>query len=92
MLVASIERTAYPRFKWFLSARELRVFYTPQPEEIAWAREVASLDEHLLALTVQLRAFGRLGYFRRLVEGSVIAGRADDQAVKISRFGLICSL
>jgi hypothetical protein len=35
--VTSIERTAYPRFKRFLSARELHVFYTPQPEEIAWA-------------------------------------------------------
>ena len=36
--MTSIERTAYPRFKQFLSARELHVFYTPQPEEIAWAR------------------------------------------------------
>lgn len=70
----------------------------PQPEEIAWAREVASPGEHLLALTVQLKAFGRLGYFpaldeepadlinialERLVEGSVVPGRADDQAFKI---------
>jgi len=36
--VASIERTAYPRFKRFLSARELHVFYTPQPGEVPWAR------------------------------------------------------
>ena len=36
-VVASIERTAYPRFKRFLSARELHVFYTPQPEEVTWA-------------------------------------------------------
>src|SRR5664279_5663655 len=28
--MASIERTAYPRFKRFMSARELHVFYTPQ--------------------------------------------------------------
>ncbi|OJF15477.1 DUF4158 domain-containing protein [Couchioplanes caeruleus] len=35
--MTSIERTAYPRFKRFLSARELHVFYTPQPEEIGWA-------------------------------------------------------
>jgi hypothetical protein len=41
--VTSIERTAYPRFKRFLSARELHVFYTPQPEEIAWARGQATL-------------------------------------------------
>lgn len=42
--LASIERTAYPRFKRFLSARELHVFYTPQPDEIEWARLVAGHD------------------------------------------------
>jgi len=46
--VASIERTAYPRFKRFLSARELHVFYTPQTDEIVWAHGVAGSDEHLL--------------------------------------------
>jgi hypothetical protein len=64
--VTSIERTAYPRFKRFLSARELHVFYTPQPEEIAWARGQVRSDEHLLALMVQAKCFGRLGYFPRL--------------------------
>ena len=29
--MASIERTAYPRFKRFMSARELHVFYTCSP-------------------------------------------------------------
>ena len=61
--MASIERTAFPRFKRFLSARELHVFYTPQPEEITWARGVAGSDAHLLAVIVQLKAFNRLGYF-----------------------------
>ncbi len=46
--MASIERTAYPRFKRFMSARELHVFYTPQPDEIVWAHEAAVSDEHLL--------------------------------------------
>lgn len=64
--MASIERTAYPRFKRFLSARELHVFYTPQPDEIEWARSVASSDEHLLAVMVQLKAYGRLGHFPTL--------------------------
>ena len=32
--MASIERTAYPRFKRFMSGRELHVFYTPQPDEV----------------------------------------------------------
>jgi hypothetical protein len=42
--MASVERTAYPRFRRFMSARELHVFYTPAAEEIAWARENASSD------------------------------------------------
>ena len=46
--MASIERTAYPRLKRFMSARELHVFYTSQPDEIVWAREATSSDEHLL--------------------------------------------
>jgi hypothetical protein len=66
--LASIERTAYPRFKRFLSARKLHVFYTPQPEEIEWARGVARSNEHLLAAMVQLKAYGRLGYFPDLNE------------------------
>jgi hypothetical protein len=57
LCVTSIERTAYPRFKRFLSARELHVFYTPQPEEIAWASGLVRSDSHLLAFVVQLKCF-----------------------------------
>jgi TnpA family transposase len=64
--MASIERTAYPRFRRFMSARELHVFYTPAAGEIAWARENAGSDEHLLGLLVQLKTFSRLGYFPAL--------------------------
>lgn len=64
--MTSTERTAYPRFKRFLSARELHVFYTPQPEEIAWARGQARSDEHRLALMVQVKCFSQMGYFPRL--------------------------
>jgi len=39
--MASIERTAYPRFKRHLSTRELETLYTPTPQEIAFARETA---------------------------------------------------
>ena len=66
--MASIERTAYPRFKRFMSVRELHVFYTPQPDEIVWAGEAAGSDEHLLALVTQLKVFNRLGYFPVLDE------------------------
>jgi hypothetical protein len=66
--VTSIERTAYPRFKRLLSARELHVFFTPQPDEVAWARGFAGSDEHLLAMVVMLKCFSRLGYFPALGE------------------------
>jgi hypothetical protein len=32
-----IERTAYPQFKRLTPARILHVFFTPSPEEVAWA-------------------------------------------------------
>ena len=63
--MTSIERTAYPRFKRLPSARELHVFYTPQPDEVAWARGVAGSGEHLLALLVLAKCFGRRGTSRR---------------------------
>ena len=66
--MASVGRTAYPRFRRFMSARELYVFYTPAAEEIAWARENASSDQHLLGLVVPLKTFSRLGYFPALDE------------------------
>ena len=59
--MTSIERTAYPRFKRLLSARELHVFFTPQPDEVAWARSATGADGHVLALVVWLKCFGRLG-------------------------------
>lgn len=64
--MTSIERTAYPRFKRLLSARELHVFYTP--DEVAWARGFAGSGEHLLAMVVMLTCSSRLGYFPALSE------------------------
>jgi hypothetical protein len=46
MGMTSIERTAYPRFKRLIKARELHVFFTPSEEERAWAEEVTDSDEH----------------------------------------------
>jgi hypothetical protein len=47
--------------KRLLSMRELHVFFTPQPLEVTWARSAAGPDEHVLALVVWLKCFGRLG-------------------------------
>ncbi|MGH9152297.1 MAG: Tn3 family transposase [Acidimicrobiales bacterium] len=66
--MASIERTAYPRFRKVVSARELFEAFTPTPEEIAWATEATRTEANLLALVALLKAFQRLGYFPRLPE------------------------
>ena len=62
--MASIERTAYPRFRRVVSARELADL-TPTADDVAWARQLSRTDEHLLVLVLSLRCFGRLGYFPR---------------------------
>jgi hypothetical protein len=64
--MASIERTAYPRFKRQVSARELRDAYALRPDEGDWGRAATRSDEHLRALTVLLKCFERLGYFPSL--------------------------
>ena len=39
--MASIERTAYPRFKRRSAAQELTDFYPPSSEEVAFSRATA---------------------------------------------------
>ncbi|OLM28770.1 transposase [Pseudonocardia sp. Ae717_Ps2] len=65
--VASIDRTAYPRFKRVVSARELAEAFTPTPDEAGWARTKTTTDQHFLALVVLLKCYQRLGYFPKLV-------------------------
>jgi len=62
--MTSIERTAYPRFRRLVTARELAEL-SPTPEEVAWARDRTRSDAHLLVLVVSLKCFERLGYFPR---------------------------
>jgi hypothetical protein len=66
--VTSIDRTAYPRFKRMITTRELADSFSPSEEEIAWARGMTLSDSHLLALTVWLKSYQRLGYFPKLDE------------------------
>ncbi|MFJ9752830.1 DUF4158 domain-containing protein [Streptomyces chartreusis] len=66
MVVASVERTAYPRFKRIISDRELAQFFTPNEAEVAWAaRRTHDRPESQLAL---LKSCARLGYFPDLEE------------------------
>ena len=64
--MASIERTAYPRFKASVSARELFDAFTPSAEEIEWASDATRQDDSQLTLLVLLKSFQRLGYFPKL--------------------------
>lgn len=64
--MASIDRTAYPRFKRLVSARELVEAFTPTTGEVEWARGRTQTEQHLLALVVRLKSYQRLGYFPKL--------------------------
>jgi hypothetical protein len=46
-----------------ITARELADCFSQSYEEIAWARGLTLSDSHLLALTVWLKSYQRLGYF-----------------------------
>lgn len=61
--MASIERTAYPRFKRTQTSSELQQFYTPLEDEIAFAKKNARTLNHQFSLLVLMKAFQRLGYF-----------------------------
>ena len=66
--MASIDRTAYPRFKRSISVRELREAYSPSLDELEWARQMTDSDEALVSLTMCLKCCQRLGYFARFDE------------------------
>ncbi len=67
-MVTSIERTAYPRFKRQLTAKELTEIYTPNKSEIAFAYATTKGESNILNLVCLLKSFQRLGYFPSLIE------------------------
>jgi TnpA family transposase len=64
--VASIERTAYPRFKRYYTIDQLQKTYTPTSTEIAFGRSNTQGDKNFFYLMVLLKSFQRLGYFPSL--------------------------
>jgi len=76
--MTSIERTAYPRFKRLITARELHLFFSPGLEEALWAAERTESDEHQLALLLMLKSYQRMGCFPKL-------GEVPDMVVDSSR-------
>ena len=66
--MATIERTAYPRFKKNISAKELIEIYIPSHEEIEVAHKTAKGEIQVLNYILLLKSFQRLGYFPRIDE------------------------
>ena len=66
--MASIERTAYPRFRRMIAGRELDEVFTPTQDEMSWARARTTTEQHRLALLVLLKCYQRLGYFPSLLK------------------------
>ena len=58
--MASIERTAYPRFKKILTGRELNEFYTPSEEEAIFGRSTVGGGLNLLCFVVFSKPFSVL--------------------------------
>ncbi|MEU6611485.1 DUF4158 domain-containing protein [Streptomyces shenzhenensis] len=80
--MASLERTAYPRFKRLISEQELREFFTPSAEDVVWARErTHDRPGRVLALLVMLKSAARLGRVPKLGEiPEVVVAHVRDQA------------
>jgi Domain of unknown function (DUF4158) len=66
--MASIERTAYPRFKSVLTAHELKELYCPTEEDLAFGGK--RTDDPILPLTLlaRLKCHQHLGYLPTLEE------------------------
>lgn len=66
--MASIDRTAYPRFRGTVTARELVESFTPTVDEVGWARGKTTTDQTFLVLVIWLKCYQRMRYFPGLDE------------------------
>ena len=53
--MASIERTAYPRFQRLLTAQDLLRLFSPAPEVLNWVNGFACQADRRLALMVRVK-------------------------------------
>src|SRR5262250_1502346 len=61
--MASIERTAYPRFQPIPHARELTEYFTPTAEEIAFGHTLVQRHAAIFPVILLLKCVQYLGYF-----------------------------
>ncbi len=66
--MASIERTAYPRFKSIITENELSTFFTPSLEELAYANSKTKDLFYLLVFLALLKSVQKLFYFPNLTD------------------------
>jgi TnpA family transposase len=73
--LASVERTAYPRFSSAITAAELQHSFTPTEVEQGLAQSYTRTDQHALCFVILLKSFQRLHYFPALeqVPAAIIA-------------------
>ncbi|MGH9821978.1 MAG: Tn3 family transposase [Blastocatellia bacterium] len=66
--MASIERTAYPRFKRVLTPQILHTLCTPTEDEIRFVRRIPRPEGHQLSMILLLKCFQWLGWFPKFGE------------------------
>jgi len=73
--LASVERTAYPRFSSAITAAELQHSFTPTEIEQGLAQSYTRTDQHALCFVILLKSLQRLRYFPALeqVPAAIIA-------------------
>ncbi|MBA2658447.1 MAG: Tn3 family transposase [Nitrosospira sp.] len=59
----TIQETAYPRLKTYVSAHDLAAIFTPTADELALAKQVTRGEPTYLGFLILLKTFQRLGYF-----------------------------
>ncbi|MDB0543289.1 Tn3 family transposase [Ralstonia solanacearum] len=64
--MATVGRTAYPRFPEAFSAAELQACYTPDVEELEWVRRNARGQSSRLGLLILLKVFQQMHHFPNL--------------------------
>jgi hypothetical protein len=58
-----VDRTAYPRFKQYPSAKELTELYTPTLEDLRFVKSRVRSYKGLLCFMLIMKSFQRVGYF-----------------------------
>lgn len=82
--MASIERTAYPRFKRHPSADELEQVYTPTDDELSLAIKQVREPTRRLSFLLLLKGFQRLGYFPVVDDVPLAIMRCVRDALRLS--------